>query len=404
MLPEQLTAASFSAYPPEARKLAVGQLSILQRLPLAFLPLLLREVIAYDWKFPAERQDLDGQFRYLGSLASDEFVKEMAGFTALRLTPEFESVDWLNHPADFSEKLSAHLWATHQHDAFRAASVEYVNRVEASQHASEPVMNRLALVVIGQAVTTPQMPLFRKLRPYGVHFTNVAAGSGVAELRAIVEERSAKQSEPFAHWYIDGGEGAAAAHDSIACVSYRSLDPIRSALIDKMRKVMQPGGGGSEVLRSVLAQITPGDLGMPESAGSAAVLDRFRISVLTEGSGTQLFSTTFVQWTAREALRRAQPLTLLARFSPRQREESMKELLAGTAHRPVPDPEGSLVDADMGAYYTYLNLQRLSGAERAGFLVWFEDHSEALAIGPALGKAHIDAGRITLRELVGRIA
>ncbi len=112
------------------------------------------------------------------------------------------------------------------------------------------------------------------------------------------------------------------------------------------------------------------------------MLNRFELSLLTEGSGTQVFATTFVQWAAREALRRAQPLTLLARFGPRQRENPMNVLLNEAQRRPELDPQGSLVDADMGAYYTWLNQQRLSGAEKATFLVWFEDHREALAIGP----------------------
>ena len=98
-----------------------------------------------------------------------------------------------------------------------------------------------------------------------------------------------------------------------------------------------------------------------------AVLNRFQVSVLTEGAGTQLFSTTFVQWSAREILRRAQPLTLLARFTPRQHEQSMRELVAGTQTRVVTDPAGSLIDADMGAYYTWINQQRLTGAEDASF-------------------------------------
>jgi hypothetical protein len=46
------------------------------------------------------------------------------------------------------------------------------------------------------------------------------------------------------------------------------------------------------------------------------------------------------------------------------------------------DPEGSLVDADIGAYYTWINMGRLSGADQLRFLVWFEGHREALAIGP----------------------
>lgn len=404
MVPSQLSSGSFSAYPADARKLAIDQLNVLQRLPLAFVPLLLREVIAYDWKFPAERRELDEQFAYLNKLTPEEFNKEMAPFESLRLSPEFERIDWVNHPIDFSEKLSAHLWATHQHDAFRTASVEYINRVQASWSPELPPMSRLALVIIGKDVSTAPMPLFRKLRPFGVRFTNVNSDRGLEDLLTAAAERAAKHPEPFAHWYIDGGRVTSEPSGSLTCVSYESLDPIRLALISRMRKIMQPGGGGSEVLRTVLAQITPRDLGLPETSGSMAVLDRFRISMLTEGSGTQLFSTTFVQWSAREALRRAQPITLVARFSPRQREESMKELLAGTSHQPVPDPVGSLVDADMGAYYTYLNLQRLPGADRSGFLVWFEDHSEALAIGSSLGKARIDAGRVTLKEIVGRIA
>jgi len=58
MLPSELTAGSFAGYPPEAQRLAIQQLALLRRLPLAFLPLLLRELIVYDWKFPLERADL----------------------------------------------------------------------------------------------------------------------------------------------------------------------------------------------------------------------------------------------------------------------------------------------------------------------------------------------------------
>jgi hypothetical protein len=166
---------------------------------------------------------------------------------------------------------------------------------------------------------------------------------------------------------------------------------------------MQPGGGGPEFLRTMLAQMRPEDLGM-HGTGDDAVLNRFQISILTEGSGTQLFSTTFVQWSAREVLRRAQPLTLLACYAPRQREQSMRELLAGKQLEPVPDPHGSLIDADMGAYYTWINQQRLTGANQASFLVWFEGHNEALAIGPSLPPGKEDASRLDLEQLLERMA
>ena len=66
-----------------------------------------------------------------------------------------------------------------------------------------------------------------------------------------------------------------------------------------------------EELRSTLAAITPEAVGMADSGDGA--LDRYQLSLLTEGSGTQIYSTTFVQWAAREALRRAQPMTHVTR-------------------------------------------------------------------------------------------
>jgi hypothetical protein len=136
------------------------------------------------------------------------------------------------------------------------------------------------------------------------------------------------------------------------------------------------------------------------NAGQDAVLNRFQLSLLTEGSGTQVFATTFVQWAAREALRRAQPLTLLVRFAPRQRENPMNELLAEARRRPELDPQGSLIDADMGAYYTWLNQQRLPGAEKAVFVAWFEDQQEAIAIGPGVQRGKSSEASLGIRELI----
>ena len=130
------------------------------------------------------------------------------------------------------------------------------------------------------------------------------------------------------------------------------------------------------------------------------MLDRFQVKLLTEGSGTQIFSTTFAQWAARETLRRAQPLTLLVRFAPRQRQQPMNELLSGIRSDAALDPAGSLVDADMGSYYTYLNQQRLTGAEKSSFLVWFEGHNEAVAIGPALPRGTASSNPTDLKQLL----
>jgi len=257
-------------------------------------------------------------------------------------------------------------------------------------------------VIIGEGVTENRYRLFRKLRAQGVCFTNVQAANGRKIVFDFVAERARKYPVPFGHWYIDGAHNEGFA-TGLTCISYDALEGVRSALVAKMRKVMQPGGGGPEVLRSMLARMRPEDLGF-DGAGESAVLNRFQVSVLTEGSGTQFLSTTFVQWSAREVLRRAQPVTLLVRFAPRQREQSMRELLAGAGQKPGLDPAGSLIDADMGAYYTWINQQRLAGAEQASFLIWFEGHNQALAIGSAFGRGRESGEPTDLQDLLKRVA
>ncbi len=72
MQPAQLEPEHFATYPPLARQVAIGGLDVLRALPLSFVPLLLGEVIAYDSKFPAERQEVDAQFTYVRSLSPQQ--------------------------------------------------------------------------------------------------------------------------------------------------------------------------------------------------------------------------------------------------------------------------------------------------------------------------------------------
>lgn len=71
--------------------------------------------------------------------------------------------------------------------------------------------------------------------------------------------------------------------------------------------------------------------------------------------------------------------------------------------RPEADPQGALIDADMGAYLTWVNQQRLAGADKASFLVWFEDHTEALAIGPSLPRGTESNSALDLQQVLSQI-
>ena len=140
---------------------------------------------------------------------------------------------------------------------------------------------------------------------------------------------------------------------------------------------------------------------MGQAGGSQdEILHRFEVSLLAEGSGTQIFSTVFAQWAARETLRRAQPLTLLVRFAPRQRQKPMNGLLSASSKGPAElDLPGSLVDGDFAGYYNWLNQQR-AGAEQSSFLIWFEGHNQAVAIGPSMPRGTESSSATDLQKIL----
>ncbi len=400
MKPADLKPEHFAQYRPVARQTAIDYLSTLQQLPAAFVPFLLKEIIALDWKFPAEREELLQQLSYLQALPAAARSHEMEAFAQIRMSPELEVFDWVNMPGQFLEKLSAQLWATSQMDAFRLASERYMQDFRAARPNQDPPIPRLAIVLIGRGVTVNAYPLFRKLRRQGTYFGQVNGDLGLDHVLQTINTRAASQPAPYAHWFIDGNR-TTLENPQIALVSYEALSPIRASLTAKIRQAFETRMS-PEALRTMLAATTPEDLGIQSKPGDA-VLDHFKVALFTEGSGTQIYSTTFVQWTAREALRRAKPLTLVARFTPRQREAPMSELLNGS-FKNTADPAGSLVDADMGAWYTWIGLQRLPGSDRSAFLAWFEDHNEAVAVGPTFAKGARDNTSIQLAELLERVS
>ena len=397
MLPSDLKAEQFAAYPPEARKLVTAHLEALQRLPLSFLPSLLNEVIEYDFKFPAERTAIDKELSTLSSLALAQIKEWFQTFSRLSLSSKLENFDWVNQPAQFLEQLSAYLWTTRQLDAFREAAIAYGNRSQIVAVPEPIAMHRLGIAAIGQGVASYDAPLFRDLREHGTYFKQVKHENGVELLLNAVAARAQAHPIPYGHWYVDGGQ--AVDHSPLlSCVSFQNLEPVRSALLKNIQIEIEKPGMGPEELRTHLARLSPADLNMDKSGDE--VLERFQVKLLTEGSGTQIFSTTFAQWAARESLRRAQPLTLFVRFAPRQRERPMNELISSNNSKPEYDFVGSLIDADMGAYYQWINQQRLPGSERSSFLVWFEDHSQALVIAPSMPRGTESNSALSLGELL----
>ena len=398
--PAELQPEHFLSYPPLARALAVAHLETLRHLPPALLPILLREAGTYDWRFPAEQSRLRTQLSWLDALPPAEFADVTLPFAQIQVPAAAAALDWVNDPSGFTETLTASLWSSRQISAFHDAARSYAAAFAAARPAPEPARPRLVAVIFSrdlqpspQGAASSNLNVPAKLRASALLLTNVDPADGLASLQESLRTRAAHAPEPFAHWSIDGAS-LPPLSPAVTSVSYAALQPAREILLRRAHQAMSAERSGPEELRSLMARLTPAEIGLDPA--QHPTLARFQLSLLTEGSGTQIFSTTFVQWAARECLRRAEPETLLVRFTPRQRQQGMNELLGG-APSSGDDPAGALADAQMGAYYTWLNLQRLSGAPQARFLLWHEGQTSALLIGPGLPRGATSASHINLQ-------
>jgi hypothetical protein len=408
MVPGELQSASFARYPPQAQSFAVANLPVLKRMPLILLTLVLRQVIQYDWCFPAEREELSIQFDLLGRMDAASFDALMAPFSAIPLSPELRGTDWVERPQQFSEQLTAYLWSQHQIDSYHEAAQSFQEYLRKSSGEKTPATPRWTIVAIGQGTDQAEHPLFRRLMPHGTLFTEVDPVGGVDALMAEVRLRTQQHPLEYGHWYIEGGEPHSESVDvhGLTVMSYARLVPAARrefALLSHFAKRAGSGATvGVEAVSSYLAGLSPDDVGL-EGTTADAVLRHFEVNVVTQGAGCQIYGTTFVQWAARECLHRAQPLTLFARFATRQMSAPMEQLLTRDPLQQPQDREGSLVDADMGAYYTWINQSRLPGADQSRFLVCFEGRRLVCAISPNLPRGTTATASMKMQQVLERM-
>ena len=409
MTPGKLQADSFAVYPPQAQALAIEHLDAMKRMPLVLLAALLREVIQYDWSFPAERQQLVRQLDLLGHLDANSFDSLVSPFAEIPLSSELSRFDYLNHPQQFSEKLTAYLWEQHLNDKYHNIAQVYQQYLEKALPQAQPTAPRWTIVVIGKGCQQTNYPLFRHLTPHGMLFTKLDVGGALEVLSSEVISRAHQYPLAYGHWYIDGGEPlSVVAEDSqLTTMSYANLVPAAMREFELLKKFASRGTSnvpiGPEAVASYIVELSPEELALRGGTFDAA-LRHFEVNVITQGAGCQIFGTTFVQWAARECLHRAQPLTLFARFSTRQSNAPMEQLLTRNPLEQRQEPDGSLIDADMGAYYTWINQSRLPGAQESRFLVWFEDHNLACVVSPNLPGGKTFAESINMRQVLEHMA
>ena len=401
MRPDELRAQSFSQYPQAARDFAIQHLSLLKRLPLLICPSFLEQIEQWESRFPAEQTSLRRQCDFLSRMEPEKFAALVAPFEHITASAQLQAGDWVRAPASFISELSAYLWASGQIDQFRAASTAFFAAIP----ETEVHPHRLTIVVLGRDATMPPDGLFRKLKRLGVELTALDDRDMPEQIFQVFRRHADKAREPYANWYVDGGDAWTNEFGSspqTIRLTYPNLSPLRERALAEMEHALDSGSTGAEEMRTHLAGTTAKELRAADITPDP-VLQRFYTELFTESSGPQFFSTSFVQWTGRELARRAQPQTLLLRYAPRQAYRAFDELLQAPEADRL-DPEGSLRDADMGAWYAWIEMNRITGPGNGTFFAWLEGSSQGILIGKSTPAGTACNTSLTLDQALAEFA
>ena len=135
------------------------------------------------------------------------------------------------------------------------------------------------------------------------------------------------------------------------------------------------------------------------------------------GNGTLFVNNTFVEWAAVQAIRRAEPRLLVARYGVRDKMKPFSSLLLFSQPRAsdqipdIEDPVGSFIDVEQLSHYVWLNAEKSPAyRQRTLHLLLAEGIDEMLAIrsgadaSPAAGSAAAAGQPVSLADVGATMA
>ena len=195
-------------------------------------------------------------------------------------------------------------------------------------------------------------------------------------------------------WLIDaegklGGMIPPLASSAVSSLSFAALKPFRDKFLAELNKTPKNIQASDEIIANLrLAAWNGWDL-WPEEIAAQPRLRKFVIDLFLSGNGAIIFPSAFVEWASSEALRRARPRVIVARFGMRSKPKpftgiAIFENQQRVSSLPdVPDPVNSAIDAVILARYVWLAASRYPEQGSTICLCVSEFQNSAYLIAPA---------------------
>ena len=420
---------------PEPENLLGGRRDLLARLPVTFRAFLGVETERWPTLFAPEKAYLRALVERLAGLTGPELREAFGGLKRVEDEAGCDEAR-ASDPRQVQERIQALLrrngllgrWRREVDQAFQRLQPWIEERLYPKDSP-----RRLVVVIYGQGIAIQRDQLWRRLRGMGTRVPLRLEGARASEpfLRALFggagdEDgkgllsalRDPARLDPREAWIVEAGDTLHAlcegAPRGTACptgLSYARLRAYREELARSLYRRVLAGVSSPQELAEYARGLDPRP---PEGTllGSDEVVRAFVRDVFLAGNGTLILNNTFVEWASVQALKRAEPRLLVARFGVRDKMKPFSSLLLFSSPRPtdqVPileDPLGSFVDVEQLAYYVWLNAEK-SPAYRGKtlYLLLAEGVDEMLAIRSDAPRTEAgELGVATLAEVAATMA
>jgi hypothetical protein len=417
----------------EAASLARTYSELLQRLPSTIHAFILVELQKWPMLFGAEQRYQRALLHVLSRFAEGELADAVSGIARIETEARLDTIA-TRDPVRFQDEAQAHLRKQQRVQAWRTEVDRFFQTVDPAIEAQlypADAPRRLVVQIYGSNIAVQTDKLWSRFKRSGMRLPLAldAGGSSEGFLRALFGTNARDETTPalFAAVKNAGGldavdtwivESHEALHElcggntvPLTGISFDRLrtyrDELTRALYDKIKSGVESPQAFAAYARTL--KIAPETNALLSSTEIVRSLVR---DVFLTGNGTLFVNNTFVEWTAVQALRRAQPRLLITRFGVRDKLKPFSSLLLFSQPRTsdriplIEDPVGSFVDVEQLAYYVWLNAEKNAAYRRKTlYLFLAEGIDEMLAIrSDQDGSLPTVARRATLADVCATMA
>jgi hypothetical protein len=366
----------------------------IKRLPLTLRPMLNQQLENWELLFPFEREEAGRFFRGADSFSPGALNRLTAQLRSLEA--KMGVANWHFSEVNNTMEDSAMLARSRYYAEWRAEVQRVYAVIESREPAQDGAQRRsLVLLLIPENLPIDSETAWKLWEGDGQTITLTGDSRQIANLLLAADPRVEKapasnaNDAAAARWLIDADhqlQSRASLPAGYSALSFSALKEFRERFLAELNTIPKDMTAADETM-SRLRTANWAHWCPPELARDPRLL-HFAIDLFLTGNGALIFPSAFVEWAASEALRRARPQFLAARFGMRSKPKPFTSIAIFENQErvstipAVDDPVNSAIDAAVLARYAWLAASRHPEYEKAVCLCVSEHLNAARLIAP----------------------